>query len=379
MIGSGVLDTGVSGADPGAAQDLRVGNVLSMGTGSGEVGGQVVVALSLENEDEVKALQTDIAFDAAILGYVSGEETGRGSGMNYSASVVDGNKVRVILYYDDASTLSAGSGAVANLTFSLLAAGQSALTPASTILSDPQGEALSVTNEAGSVTVTGGGGGGNVLSMGTGSGEVGGQVVVALSLENEDEVKALQTDIAFDAAILGYVSGEETGRGSGMNYSASVVDGNKVRVILYYDDASTLSAGSGAVANLTFSLLAAGQSALTPASTILSDPQGEALSVTNEAGSVTVTGEANPPTLWLNALKNPGRTRTVQVFVLSNQDLTSLVVTAGGQDVTMSEIDDPLNLHQGIVHVAEGTASVTITATGSNKSGEGNAETTVTF
>ncbi len=45
----------------------------------------------------------------------------------------------------------------------------------------------------------------------------------------------------------------------------------------------------------------------------------------------------------------------------------------------MAEIDEVLHLHRGTVHLAVGVESVTITANGSNESGDGDAETTVTF
>ena len=219
--------------------------------------------------------------------------------------------------------------------------------------------------------------GDNVLSMGTGTAPA----AIPLNLANEDVVKALQTDIQFDPAVVSYASGQATGRGSGMSFSASVVGGNRVRVILYYADATTLPAGSGAVANLTFNLIGADGTAsdLTPAGTILSDPSGSALAVTEEAGRITI-GSPSGPTLRVFALRNPGRTRSLQVFVASDQNLQSLLVTAGGSTVAMTEIDPVHEIHFGTVHVPASSGSIEISATGTNDHGaQADAQTTVAF
>ncbi len=305
-------------------------NVLSVGSGSGAGGSQVAVPLGLANEDVVKALQTDVQFDPAVVSYVSGSATGRGSGMSFSAAVIGGNKVRVVLYYADQSTLVAGSGPLANLTFSLVGAGgsQTALTPSATVLSDPEGQPLSVTDQAGSISVAGGGGT-NILSIGTGSGTGGSQVAVPLGLANEDVVKALQTDVQFDPAVVSYVSGSATGRGAGMSFSAAVVEGNKVRVVLYYADQTTLPAGSGPLADLTFSLVGAGgtQTALTPSATVLSDPGGQPLSVTNQAGSISVTGGGGTNVLSVGSGSGAGGSEVTVPLSLANEDVAKALQT----------------------------------------------------
>ncbi|MFN8547306.1 MAG: cohesin domain-containing protein [Candidatus Eisenbacteria bacterium] len=106
-------------------------NTLAIGTGSGQSGTQVTVPLTLDNDDAVKGLQTDISFDPAVVSYNIGQATSRGATMTYSAAVVGGNKVRVLLFYQTGDVLAAGNGTVANLTFNLIGAGgtQSALTP----------------------------------------------------------------------------------------------------------------------------------------------------------------------------------------------------------------------------------------------------------
>ena len=141
-----ILLFGVSSeAESESADRLLRTNTLSVGSGSGTVGEEVVVALNLANEDVVKGLQTDITFDPSIVGFVGGQETDRGAEMNFSASVVDGNKVRVVIYYDGSETLRAGSGALAKLTCSLAAAGTGALATTAPVVPCPDRQELAGT------------------------------------------------------------------------------------------------------------------------------------------------------------------------------------------------------------------------------------------
>ncbi len=272
-------------------------NTLEVGMATGVSGTEVVVPLDLDNEDVVKALQTEIVFDPGVVEYVGGAVTGRVGTMTYAASVVEGNTLRVIMYYADTSAISAGTGAIADVTFRLIGAGgtRSALTFASTTLSDLLGQRLPVITRNGLISVTGDGGGGNTLSIGTGSGGSGSEVSVTLSLANEDVVKGLQTDITFDPSVVEYVEGTTTARAGTMTYASSIPEEGTLRVILYYSDTSVLPPGSGAIADITFTLIGAAgtQSALTPGSTDLSDADANPLEVANEAGSITVLSKGD--------------------------------------------------------------------------------------
>lgn len=468
-------------------------NVLSMGTNNGASGTQIVIPLRLNNQDAVKALQTDITFDPAVVSFVSGiTSPEHAPNMGFSASVIGGAKVRVVMFYTDASVISPGNGAIANLTWSLIGANgtHSDLTPTASVLSDAQSQSLPVVEAAGSADIAGGGGNtaptvsvsapnggesfasgttqtitwtatdtetppasliitielstnggstfvsvanneandgsftwsvpatattqgrirvsardagglsgsdtsnsnftittgpaeGNVLSMGTGSGASGAQVTVGLNLANEDAVKAIQSDIQFDPAVVGFVSGAVTGRGEGMSFSASVVGGNVARLVMVFTDTRTIPAGQGAVANLTFNLIGASgtQSTLAPSNTILADAQAHELPSSDEAGLIQVTGGGGQgPTLHVFALKNPGRTRTLQIFVRASTPLSAgPTVTAGTAAVSMSLLDGAENLYHGVVHVPGGTGSVTISASGQNANGTGTGQASVTF
>jgi hypothetical protein len=223
----------------------------------------------------------------------------------------------------------------------------------------------------------------NTLSVGTASGASGSTVSVPLDLSNQDVVKGLQTDIQFDAAVVEYQSIAATARVGTMAVSASVVGGNKVRVIGYYSDANTLAAGTGAIANLTFHLIGAGgtQTSLTPSGTLLSGPNQESWAVTAQAGSIQVTGTGPPPpVVKVAVLRNPARTRTIQILVSSDQDLVAApTVTVDGTAVTATSVPQQGRIWQAAASLALDVPSVLVQATGSNGNQTGTAQVTVVF
>ena len=58
---------------------------MAVGSGSGDSGTQVTVPLTLDNEDVVKGIQTDVIFDDAVATFVSAAAAGRGLGMTVDA------------------------------------------------------------------------------------------------------------------------------------------------------------------------------------------------------------------------------------------------------------------------------------------------------
>ena len=146
---------------------------------------------------------------------------------------------------------------------------------------------------------------------------------------------------------------------------------------------STLAAGNGQIAALTFNLIGASgtNSTLLVSSPLLADPGASELDSVGVSGAISVEGGGgNGPPLRLFALKNPGRERTLQLFLSSDQALSANpTVTAGGAGVTMTLVDPSENLYGGTVAIASGAGSVTITAQGQSAGGTGNASLTVTF
>ncbi|MFN8547305.1 MAG: cohesin domain-containing protein [Candidatus Eisenbacteria bacterium] len=465
-------------------------NVLAVGTGTGASGGEVTIPLTLDNDDPIKALQTDLHFTSSILSYEASAVGDHAPGMQLAVNLVDAGTLRIVMHYENSSVIAAGSGTIANVTFSLLAAGTSPVTPQASVLSNPAGQAVSVTEQAGSVTVTGGGGGqapsitliapnggqtlsvgaattinwsatdpdtpandlrvtieysingaggpfipisnneandgafqwtvpntpastcrvkltvtdgaltasdlsnadftiqgtgttSNTLSLGTGTGASGTQVVIPVSLDNGDVVKALQFDVAFTGSVVSFASVAGTGRGATLNASSRALGSGGVRIVLDYRDATTLSAGNGTIANLTFNLVGASGTStnLTVSNLLISDPAAQAVESDALDGSINVQGGGgNGPTLDLFALKNPARTRTLQIFLRSNQPLTqNPTVSAGSSNVTMTLIDAGENLYQGAIAVNGGASNLTINAQGQSAGGTGTKTLTVNF
>lgn len=84
------------------------------------------------------------------------------------------------------------------------------------------------------------------------------------------------------------------------------------------------------------------------------------------------------PALQISALKNPGRVRSLSIFVrVSNGSGDPPVVTVGEDEVMMSALADSVFL--GLYSAASDAASASITATDTNVHGVGSRETTVQF
>jgi hypothetical protein len=114
--------------------------------------------------------------------------------------------------------------------------------------------------------------------------------------------------------------------------------------------AQVLSAGQGSVARLTFNLTEAGgtNAALSPTSTILSDPNARPLTVTGVSGSLTVTGGGGPTTV-------PEFTdRGWQSF------------EGGNLTAALSDFGEAINLDAsyGPAHVGQGWARLGLATTG---------------
>ncbi|MEZ4653421.1 MAG: hypothetical protein R3E12_07430 [Candidatus Eisenbacteria bacterium] len=151
--------------------------------------------------------------------------------------------------------------------------------------------------------------------------------------------------------------------------------------MLFARSNQTLAAGSGTVANLSFQLRgSANQSALSPSNIVLSDVNANGLTVTGQAGVLTVTGGGGGggPRLDVAVLKNPGRERTMQIFVtVEDGSGNPPSVTAGGQSVTMTAL--AAGVFQGTFSATQSTSSVAVSASDTNNQGTGTDQVTVSF
>jgi hypothetical protein len=219
----------------------------------------------------------------------------------------------------------------------------------------------------------------NTLGIGTAEGASGASVTVDLTLENLDSVKGIQADIGYDPSVAIFVNGAASGRASGMTASAAGVGTGLARVVLYYDGSQSLSPGSGTVGQLTFTLIGPkdAQTDLDVFDPILSDPDGDPLSVLVDGGGLTIT-QGQAPRVDLAVLKNPGRARSLQIMVtVLHGSGSAPTVTAAGNAVAMSSLGN--GVYRGQYWVPIDVNSVTVNASDTNDDGQGTDQVTVTF
>jgi hypothetical protein len=398
---------------------------LSIGIGSGASGAEVTVPLSLHNTQAIGGIQLDVLFDPAVVSFAGAMITSRATGMSIPTSIPSAGRLRVLMYFMDGDSISAGDGAVANLTFRVIGAEGAGcdLIPDAVVLSDLDAQELPATATAGHITVTGGGDPtgaccapagtctlvtqpgctagiwrgasstcspnlcppaqpADTLAAGSGSGPSGGQITIPIDLANHVAVRGIQAELRIDPAVLRFESGAAAPRVGSMVLAASSPTPSRVAVLLYYDDGNTLAPGRGAVANLVFRIIGAdgSRSSLTPTDILSADMNNQEIPTVGRVGEISVIGGSTAPDLRLAVLKNPGRTRSLQVFVSSDVGLDAppTVVLSGGVAVPLTQLPD-VNLFQGSVSVDDGTASVTVEATGIHGGTTGTAQATVTF
>jgi hypothetical protein len=225
---------------------------------------------------------------------------------------------------------------------------------------------------------------GNVVSLGSASGESGTTVTVPLRLDNEAAVKALQLDISFDPSVASFLDASvaERGLAAGLSDSTGTVSNGLARVVLFARGNQTLSAGTGTVANLSFQLRgSANQTTLSPSNLVLSDPNAQSLTVTGQPGVLTVTGGGgggNEPRVDIAVLQNPGRTRTLQIFVTVERGSGAApTLTVAGSSVTLAPL--AAGVFQATFFAPQSASSVVISASDTTSEGTGTDQVTVTF
>jgi len=358
-------------------------NHLVVGSGSGSNGAVLSIPIALENADAVKAFQVDLRFDDGVAAFDSAAVAPRAEGMSLATNLLGDGTLRLVAWYDDLRVLAPGTGEVVALSFRVVGfeGEHTALTPSDAVLSGAQGENLPVSVLAGAITVTSASGR-NRLAIGNGAGPSGELVRVALSLDNEDPVKGLQIDIGFDGAVVAFEEIMAAPRAGSMRFAESALGGDTLRVLAWFDGAGVLVAGDGAIAEIGFRLIGGGgtQSVLAPLAVLLSDPAGQPLGGTASGGLLEVTGQGTAPVLRLSVLKNPGRPRTLQVFVSSDQDLIAAPqVRVSGETLPVQPVAGEARLWLGALAAAEGMSSLEIVASGSNGTLTGEARTFVTW
>ena len=220
--------------------------------------------------------------------------------------------------------------------------------------------------------------GDNTLSVGDGSGESGETISVSLSLENEDAVKGIQADLGFDGTVISLVGVTASGRCAGWSAEGEMLETGRARVLIFDDGAGELAAGGGAVAQLQLNLSGSGGAyPLALHDVILVGPEAEPQVVDTSSGSVAIAAPSAVPDIEIAVLQNPGRPRTLQVFVtVSGGSGNAPTVSVGG--ATLPVADTGLGyVFMGRIHLDDDVDSVTVQASDTNGEGTGTGQVTV--
>ena len=132
----------------------------------------------------------------------------------------------------------------------------------------------------------------NTFSISSESVEVGNSFTLDISLTNSTDITAFQFDLSHNenAYQLSSYSALNT-RSENHSLTVSTIDNNTIRVLVYSASNEVISAGSGTVLSLTFSSEnEPGTYNLLMSDIVLSDQNGESVSVSATSGSVTLLG-----------------------------------------------------------------------------------------
>jgi hypothetical protein len=338
---------GASNAQAGSAAAV---DTLALGSGSGSRGTEVTVPLRLHSFDSIKAIQCDIHFDPGVVGLAGIVRTARVGTMALSYALVREDTLRVVMYYDDATELPPGDGAIAELTFLVLGAegARSDLTPARVRLAGSAPQPIPVAASAGEIAVI------------AGSGEV-------------PEVRLLSPN-----------GGERWNSGSVQNIVWAATDPDtpagdlQITLESSTDGGSTWSPVASGEANDSSYAWTVPDAETTEALVRVSAFDGSHRMWDVSDGFFEIVLQ-NPLNLVLSVLKNPGRTRTLQIVVWASRALDSPPeVHAGLSPVAMSKIAG-LEAYEGRAFLGSGTRTVDVIAHAVSGPRERTARTTVTF
>jgi len=281
---------------PGTAS-LTVGSGIQVG-----VGQTVSVPINLENTQAMGALQVTVNYDPALVTAQNATAESRGTVMTLGKNLSQPGKAVLTLTSTSGASVPAGNGVVASIQFLAgSVGGTSSLTPSGAVVSDVVGRAMTLTVNAGSVTVIGG-----VpevtLQVPALAANPGAVLDVPVAFNSNLGVSAFQFALEFNPAVLAPASLTQGGRTTGMTMQQNLAQSGRVRVVFYFPGGGTLAPGSGTACTIRFNVAAdsPGNTALTFADVVCSDASGNGVAVTTVSGSVTgvrllaFTAEAEP-------------------------------------------------------------------------------------
>ena len=179
----------------------------------------------------------------------------------------------------------------------------------------------------------------NTFSISSESEEVGNNFTLDISLTNSTDITAFQLDLSHNenAYQLSSYSALNT-RAENHSLTVSTVDNNTIRVLVYSASNEVISTGSGTVLSLTFSSEnEPGTYNLLMSDIVLSDQNGESISVSATSGSVTLLGPRyNLTTTEVNFGEIPINSSPTQSVTIANAGNENLVITSYAIDAPFS-------------------------------------------
>jgi hypothetical protein len=179
----------------------------------------------------------------------------------------------------------------------------------------------------------------NTFSISSESEEVGNNFTLDISLTNSTDITAFQLDLSHNenAYQLSSYSALNT-RAENHSLTVSTVDNNTIRVLVYSASNEVISTGSGTVLSLTFSSEnEPGTYNLLMSDIVLSDQNGESLSVNSTNGSITLLGPRyNLTTTEVNFGEIPINSSPTQSVTIANAGNENLVITSYAIDAPFS-------------------------------------------
>jgi hypothetical protein len=194
----------------------------------------------------------------------------------------------------------------------------------------------------------------NTFSISSESVEVGDNFTLDIDLANSNEVTAFQFDLNHNENAYELTSGSTlTTRTENHTLSVSTVDENTIRVLVYSASNEVIGVGNGTVLSLTFSSKnEPGTYNLLLSDIVLSDQNGESVSVNSTNGSITLLGPRyDLITSSVDFGEVPMESSTTQNISINNSGNEDLVILS-------STIDEPFSIAQTLpVTITPGNSS----------------------
>ena len=154
---------------------------------------------------------------------------------------------------------------------------------------------------------------------------------IEIGLDNSVEVTAFQFDLDYDGDAFDLLTGHTlTSRADNHSITASNINDNKIRVIVYSASNEVIDIGSGPILNLQCSSNnEPGSYSLSISEIVLSDASGSGLSTSASNGNVTIVGpEFNLQTTSINFGEIPIGSSPTQSVSISNDGTSDLVLSS---------------------------------------------------